>query len=81
MTLFYPQISKGVNQSSDIFLVRSVKVSTIMTGVVVIPNIGKYLAITALVLNLIPQAGIPEVSLIIDRPIRLGMWRVHRLHS
>lgn len=81
MTLFYLQISKGVNQSSDIFLVRSVKVSTIMTGVVVIPNIGKYLAITALVLNLIPQAGIPEVSLIIDRPIRLGMWRVHRLHS
>lgn len=80
MTLFHLQMSKDVNQDFDIFLVRK-KVSTIMTGVVVIPRIGKDLAITALVLILILQAGIPEVSLINDRPIRLGIWRVHRLPS
>ena len=75
------QVSKGVNLGFNIILVQNVTVSTIMTGAVVIPSIGKDLAITALVLILILQAGIPEVSLIIDRPIRLGIWRVHRLPS
>jgi hypothetical protein len=65
-----------VNQGSE---VQNVKVSTIKTGAVVIPSIGKNLQITALVLIL--QAGIPQVSLIIDRPIRLITWRVRRLPS
>ena len=82
MTLFHSQFTEGLNQRSDILLVQKAEVFKIQTGVDVIPYIAiQDLTVTVVVLILILQAGVLELSRIIDHPTRLGLWVVLTLLS